>query len=79
MYTHSYKYTYANPTYLYKHLRRSKPIDLEIHEVTTGVSLSTGTSPTTKTIEPINPGINSGKYEHPYQVENLNPDRQVLP
>jgi hypothetical protein len=79
MHTYSYKHTYANPTYLYKHIRRTKPTDLEIHKVTTGASLSTGTSPTTETIKPINLGINSEKYEHPYQIENLNPDRQVPP
>ena len=29
----------------------TEPVDLEIHEVTTGVSLSTGTPPTTERIE----------------------------
>jgi hypothetical protein len=51
--------------------------DLEIHEVTTGVTLSTGTSPTTESIGPLNPKINSGKYEHMCQVEDLNPGGQV--
>ena len=53
----------------------TEPADLEIHEVTIGASLSTGTSPTTESIAPVNPG----KYEHPCQVENLNSDGQVLP
>jgi hypothetical protein len=46
-------------------------IDLEIHEVTT---LSTGTLPTIESIVSLNPELNPGKYEHPYQVEDLNPD-----
>jgi hypothetical protein len=57
----------------------TEPVDLEIHEATTGTSLSSGTSPTTKSIPPLNPGINPGKYEHPYQVEDLNPGGQVPP
>jgi hypothetical protein len=63
----------------YEHLRRTVPTDLEIYEVTTGASLSTGTSPTTESIAPLNPGINPGKYEHPCQVEDLNPGGQVPP
>jgi hypothetical protein len=50
-----------------------QPADLEIHEVTICASLSTGTSPTTKSIAPLNPEINPGKYEHMCQVEDLNP------
>ena len=65
--------------YPYEHLRKTEPADLEIHEVTTGASLSTGTSPTTKSIAPLNPEINPGKYEHPCQVEDLNPGGQVQP
>jgi hypothetical protein len=53
--------------------------DLEIHEVTTDASLSTGTSPTTKNIALLNPEINPGKYDHPCQVENLKPGGQVSP
>jgi hypothetical protein len=53
--------------------------DLEIHEVTTGASLSTEISPTTKSIAPLKFGINPGKYEHPCQVENLNPGGQIPP
>ena len=56
----------------YEHLRRTEPADLEIHEVTMDVSLSTETSLTTESIAPLNLGINPGKYEHPYQVEDLN-------
>ena len=40
-----------------------------------GASLSTGTSPTTEKIVPLNSGINPEKYEHPYQVKDLNPCR----
>jgi hypothetical protein len=53
--------------------------NLEINEVTTGALLSTGTSPTTERIVPLNPGINPGKCEHPCQVGDLNPGGQVLP
>jgi hypothetical protein len=49
----------------HEHIRRTEPPDLEIHEVTTGASLSTGTSLTTKSIALINSEINSGKYEQP--------------
>ena len=55
-------------THPYEHLRRIVPADLEIHEVTTGVSLSTGTSPTTESITSLNPEINPEKYEHPCQA-----------
>ena len=52
----------------------SSPMDestnLEIHEITTRVSLS---SSTTESIAPLNHRINTGKYEHPCQVEDLNP------
>jgi hypothetical protein len=30
-------------------------------------------------LTPLNPGINPGKYEHPCQVGDLNPNRQVSP
>ena len=46
--------------------------DLKIHEVTISVSLSAGTSRTTESIAPLNPEINLKKYEHTYQVEDLN-------
>jgi hypothetical protein len=45
-------------TYPYEHLRKTGPTCLEIDEVTTGVSLSTDTPPTTERIM-------SRKYEHP--------------
>jgi hypothetical protein len=51
--------------------------NFEIVEVTTGTSLSMGTSPTTERIASLNPGINPEKYTHSCQVENLNPDGQV--
>jgi hypothetical protein len=51
--------------YLYKHLRRTEPTNLEIHEVTTDASLSTGTSPTTESIAPLNPEINPGNNKEP--------------
>jgi hypothetical protein len=57
----------------------TEPANLKIHEVTIGASLSTGTSPTTESVAPLNPEISSEKYEHPCQVEDLNPDRQVPP
>jgi hypothetical protein len=44
-----------------------------------GASLLTGTSSTTESIAPINPGINLGKYKHSCQVEDLNPGGQVPP
>ena len=40
------------------YLRRTKSVDREIHKVTTGVSLLTRTSSTTKSITSINLGIN---------------------
>ena len=60
--------------YPYEHLRKTVPAHLETDEVTTGASLSTGTSPTTESTMPLNPRINPGKCEHPCQVEDLNPD-----
>jgi hypothetical protein len=53
------------------------PTHLEIDEVTTGVLLPTGMSSTTKSVTPLNLRINPGKYEHQYQVEDLNPDGQA--
>jgi len=35
-------------TYPYEHLRRTEPTDPKIHEVTTGTTLSSGTSPNWK-------------------------------
>jgi hypothetical protein len=53
--------------------------NLEIVEVTTGISLSMGTSPTTERIAPLNPRINPEKYKHPCQVGDLNLGGQVPP
>jgi hypothetical protein len=72
--THTYPTNTSTLTLPYEHLQSTEPTGLEIHEVTVGASLSTGTSPTTESIAPINPEINSGKSEHPYQVGDLNPD-----
>jgi hypothetical protein len=78
MHIYPYEHTYANPT-PYKHLRMTEPADLGIHEVTTGASLSTGTSPTNESIAPLNPGINPEKCEHTCQVDDLNLGGQVPP
>jgi hypothetical protein len=53
------------------------PAHLEIDEVTIGVSLLMGTLPTTGSTTPLIPKINLGKYEHPCQVEDLNPYEQA--
>ena len=53
----------------------TKLSDLEIYEVITGVSLSTGMSPTIESIALLNLRINLEKYE----VEDLNLDGQVPP
>jgi hypothetical protein len=63
----------------YKHIRNTVPAHLEIDEVTVRTSLSTGTSPTTETTTSLNPGINTEKYEHRYQIEDLNVGGQVPP
>jgi hypothetical protein len=74
----NYKYRHRRSTragtsaYSYKHLRKTVPTHLKIDEVITGASLSTRTSTTTESITLLNPGINLEKYEHPYQVEDLN-------
>jgi hypothetical protein len=49
-YAHSPLWTHVRKPYPYEHLRRTEPADLEIHEVTIGASLSTGTLPTTESI-----------------------------
>ena len=79
MHAHSPIWTHVHKPYPYEHLRRTEPANLEINEVTTGTSLSTGTSPTIEIIVPLNPIINLEKYEHTCQVKNLNPDGQVPP
>ena len=63
-------------SYPYEHLRKSTPTYLDIDEVTIGVDKNVATI---KSTIPLNPKINSEKYEHPRQVENLNPVGQVLP
>jgi len=78
-YAHSPLWTHVCKPHPYEHLRRTEPTDLEIHEVTTDVSLLTGTSPITENIAPLNSGINPGKCEHPCQVDDLNSDEQVPP
>jgi hypothetical protein len=72
MHAHSPLPIHVRKPYSYEHLRKTVPAHLEIDEVTTSTSLSTGTSPTTKSISLINPGINPGKCKHPCQVEDLN-------
>jgi hypothetical protein len=72
-----YEHKYTNPTPSYGHLQKTKPVDLEIHKVITGASLSTGTSSTAESIASLNPGINLGKYEHPCQIDDLNLGAQV--
>jgi hypothetical protein len=63
---------HANLT-LSEHLRRTEPANHEIHEITTGASLWTVTSPTTENIALLYPRTNLEKCEY-RQVENLNLD-----
>ena len=44
--THVHSTKNVHTPYLYEHLRRTEPADLEVDEVSTGVSMLTGTSPT---------------------------------
>jgi hypothetical protein len=76
---HTHPGTHVCKPYLYEHIRRTESANLEIHKVITGASLSTETSPTTESIAPLNPRINTEKCEHPCQVENLNLGGQVPP
>jgi hypothetical protein len=55
--THPYEHTNDKPY----PMSTSEPADLEIHKVTTSASLSTGTSPTTRSIAPLNYEINLEK------------------
>ena len=71
---HSHLWIHVRKPYPYEHLWSTELADLEIHEVTTGASLSMGTLPTTESIASLNTGINPGKYEYPCQVDDLNPD-----
>ena len=50
-------WTHVRKPYPYEHLQRSSRQILEIDEVTTCASLSTGTSPTTECTMPLNPRI----------------------
>jgi hypothetical protein len=63
MHSHPYEHTYVKH-YLYEHLRKTVPTNLEIHKVTTDALLSMRTLPTTESIAPLNPRINPEKYEH---------------
>uniref|UniRef100_A0A0A9FJ55 Uncharacterized protein n=1 Tax=Arundo donax TaxID=35708 RepID=A0A0A9FJ55_ARUDO len=67
MHTYPYEGTNAHTLYSYKHLRKTE-LELEIDEVTIGVSLSTNTSSTTEKIAPLILRINPRKYEHPCRV-----------
>jgi hypothetical protein len=58
MHTHSPLWTHVCKPYPYEHLRRTEPLDLEFYEVTTGTSLSTGTSPIIENIVALNLRIN---------------------
>jgi len=51
----------------YEHIQRTEPTHLEIDEVTTGTTLSTG-SPTTESI-----GINLGNYKHCAKLRTWTP------
>ena len=79
MHAHSTLWTHICKPYPYELLRKTEPTDLEIHEVITCALQLTGTSPTTESIAPLNPGINPRKYEYPCQVEDLNLRGQVPP
>jgi hypothetical protein len=74
--THICIHTHPLNLYPYEHLRRTEPVNFEIHEVNIGVSLLTGTSAPLK-IAPLNSKINQEKYEHPYQVKNLDPGERL--
>ena len=67
MHTHPYEHMHANPTPMHAFERLGR-LDLEIDEITIDASLSTGTSRTTESIARVNPGINSEKYVHLYQI-----------
>jgi hypothetical protein len=49
----------------------TKPVDLEIDEVTTCPSLSMSTLSIAKRIAPVNFGINLEKCEYPHQVKKI--------
>jgi hypothetical protein len=59
--------TFIRKPYPYEHLRKTVSGNLKIDKATfIGASLSTGTSPSTKSTAPLNPEINSEKYEYLY-------------
>lgn len=64
---------HAHKPYPNEYLYKTTLEDLEIDEATTGISLSTGTSPATESLTPLNPIINLEKHEHPWQVEDFEP------
>jgi hypothetical protein len=70
MHIHSPIWTHAHThtLYPYEHLWRTESVDLEVDEVTTDVSLLTGTSPTIEKIASVNLKINLGKCKHPCQI-----------
>jgi hypothetical protein len=65
--THAYSllWTHVHKPYLYEYLRRTELVDIKIHEVTTCVSRSTGTLPTTESIALLNHRINPKKIRAP--------------
>jgi hypothetical protein len=67
-YTRPYERTHTHTLYPYEHLWRTESVDLEVDEVTTDVSLLTGTSPTIEKIASVNLKINLGKCKHPCQI-----------
>jgi hypothetical protein len=73
--------THAYLPYPYEHLWITELTDLEIHEITTGASLSTGRHLPLKLwkYSAVKSWKNPEKYEHSCQVENLNPGGQVSP
>lgn len=48
IHTHIYEHTYRKPIHMSTSEVSTELLDLEIHEITTGASLSTGTSPKTE-------------------------------
>ena len=69
---HSPLWIHVRKPYPYKHLRKTVPTHLEIDKVTTGASLSTGTSPTTESTTPLNPKINQKNTSTHVKAKDLN-------
>jgi hypothetical protein len=78
-YAHSPLWTHVYKPYPYEYIRNTVLTHLEIDKVTAGALLSTGTSPIIERTTSLNSGTNQEKYEHPYQVDDLNPGGQVPP